>query len=73
LEVCPNWALDEMKEKSRQFMKIVGVQDNIYRRAMQVSDYNKSRTVSQISDKTWIDGTRFHLRPDTMYADERYA
>jgi hypothetical protein len=26
-----------------------------------------------VSDKTWVDGTREHLRPDTMWADERYA
>ena len=40
---------------------------------MKVSDYNKGRTVSNVSSKTWRDGERDKLRPDTMYADDRYA
>jgi hypothetical protein len=40
---------------------------------MKVESYNKGRTNKDVSDKTWIDGTRLHLRPDTMYPDERYA
>jgi len=40
---------------------------------MEVSEYNKGRTLSDISDKTWPDGTRHNLRPDTIWADERYA
>lgn len=40
---------------------------------MEVSEYNKGRDVTETSDKTWIDGTRNHLRPDTMYPDSRYV
>jgi len=40
---------------------------------MEVSDFNRGRDVSEVSDKTWIHGTRHHLRPDTMWADERYS
>ena len=40
---------------------------------MQLSDYNMARSVRDVSDKTWVHGTRKYLRPDTMYADERYA
>jgi len=40
-----------------------------YHRAMAVSPYNEGRTVADVSDKTWIDGTRFNLRPDTVWAD----
>ena len=40
---------------------------------MQVSDYNKNRKVTEVAGKTWIDGTRNYLRPDTMWADDRYA
>jgi len=40
---------------------------------MKVSSYNVGRTPADVSDKTWVDGTRFHLRPDTMWADGRYA
>jgi len=44
-----------------------------YKAAMEVSDYNKGRSPADVSDKTWQNGTRHYLRPDTMYADERYA
>lgn len=40
---------------------------------MQVSEYNKGRTVADVSNKDYIDGTRKYLRPDTMWADERYS
>eukprot|EP01015_Nassula_variabilis_P031741 TRINITY_DN7225_c0_g1_i2.p1 TRINITY_DN7225_c0_g1~~TRINITY_DN7225_c0_g1_i2.p1 ORF type:complete len:196 (-),score=30.33 TRINITY_DN7225_c0_g1_i2:80-667(-) len=35
LSVCPNWALDEMKEKKRFMLKVAAIQNNIYQRAMQ--------------------------------------
>lgn len=34
--------------------------------------YNQGRTIADISNKTQIHGTRHHLRPDTMWNDERY-
>jgi len=40
---------------------------------MEISEYNKGRTLSDVEyDKTWIHGTRTYLRPDTMWPDERY-
>lgn len=52
--------------------KVRGIQNVIYRNAMDISPYNVGRTVADVSDKTWVDGTRTNLRPDTMWADERY-
>jgi len=41
---------------------------------MEVSPYNKGRTVNDVDgDKLWIHGTRNHLRPDTMWPDNRYS
>jgi len=73
LEICPAWALDELKEKKRFLSKVAAINGNQYRKAMEVSDYNKGRSIKDISDRTWVDGTREHLRPDTMWADERYS
>jgi len=53
--------------------KVRAIQNKQYREAMEVSEYNKGRTNTDVSDKIWKDGTRFHLRPDTMWADERYT
>jgi len=73
LEICPNWALDAIKERTRWTAKVSAMQNIQYFRAMEVSPYNKGRSVTDVPDKTWIDGTRLHLRPDTMWADERYS
>jgi len=73
LEICPAWALDELKEKQRFLAKVQAINRLQYQSAMEVSDYNSGRTVKDVSDKTWLDGTREYLRPDTMWADERYS
>lgn len=36
-----------------------------------MSEYNKGRTNKDVSNKTWIHGTREYLRPDTIWADSR--
>jgi hypothetical protein len=43
-----------------------------YREVMEVSDYNKGRTVADVPHKTWEDGTRENIRPGTLWADDRY-
>ncbi len=40
---------------------------------MKVSPYNEGRTVADISNWTYEHGTRHHLRPNTLWADERYV
>ena len=40
---------------------------------MQVSEYNKARSVKDIDgSKKKIHGTRAYLRPDSIWSDERY-
>lgn len=56
-----------MRRKAR------AIQNLEYKQAMQVADYNAGRTVSDISNKTYVHGTRKYLRPDTLWADERYT
>lgn len=40
---------------------------------MDVPYYNKGRTVADVPSRRWEDGSREHLRPDTLWADDRYA
>jgi hypothetical protein len=54
-------------------VKVQLLANSRYRDCMEVSDYNKGRTVADISDKDFLDGTKKYLRPDTMWADERYS
>ena len=73
LNVCPKWTVDDMVTKKKFKLKVIGIQNELYRRVLKVSNYNKGRSVADLEDKTWLDGTRTHLRPDTMWADDRYA
>ena len=74
LQTCPNPALQELRKTklTNQKHRLIQLQD--YRRALEVSEYNKGRTVADVDPKkTYIDGTAKYLRPDSMWADERYA
>lgn len=44
-----------------------------YRRAMEIPDYNQGRTVADVPSRTWSDGERSKLRPNSIWADDRYA
>jgi len=71
--ICPNWALESMREKDRFFAKVRAIQNNQYHEVMKIAPYNEGRTIADVADRTWADGTRHHLRPDTMWPDERYT
>jgi len=71
--ICPNWALESMREKDRFLAKVRAIQNNQYHEVLKVSHYNEGRTIADVADRTWTDGTRGSLRPDTMWPDERYA
>lgn len=74
LATCPNWALKETRKTILTHENIKAVQLKEYEEAMKVSDYNKGRTLRDVDlSKTWADGDRHHLRPDSLWADDRYA
>merc|ERR1712127_92952 len=51
----------------------MGAIDNqTYKRAMQVSDYNKSRSVADLDIKNWAYGHPKNLRTGTTWEDDRY-
>lgn len=54
LSICPNWALDHMKEKNRFYAKATAINHATYLRAMNVEEYNQGRTNADVSDKTWV-------------------
>lgn len=43
-----------------------------YRRAMEISSYNLGRSVADLTPKTWKQGTKHFLRPDSYWSDDRY-
>ena len=73
VEICPTWCQEDMAERKRFDRKVLLIQKAEYDRAMAPAPYNEGRTVADISNKTYIHGTRKYLRPDTLWADERYV
>lgn len=54
-------------------MRLEALNNQKYRRAMEVADYNQGRTVANVGRRTWTDGTADRLRPDSMWIDDRYV
>ena len=67
MEICPQFELEKFRELRKFLLRAEAIDNTTYRRAMEVSEYNKGRTVSDI---------RYHnaekLRPDSYYYDDRY-
>jgi hypothetical protein len=73
LQICPNFILDQMRNNKLQKQYHQLIQKKEYNEATTVSDYNQGRSIQEVADwKRYIHGTRAHLRPDTIWADERY-
>ena len=73
LAICPPWALDKMKDNNNLKLKLEAQSNERLRRAMEVPEYNRGRTIADVPHKNWSDGERSKLRPNSMWADDRYA
>lgn len=73
MSICPTFALDILKESKLQQLKMEGLNNQKYRKVMEVPSYNRGRTVADIPQKTWADGLPGNCRPSTLWADDRYA
>lgn len=73
LEQCPNFALHLYRQNKMFNESAKQIQREEYKEAMQVSDYNKGRSVADINSSVqYSDGMAHNLRPDSMWADDRY-
>lgn len=72
MEVCPEHVLEGLREKKKHMLRAELIDNQTYRRAMQVGDYNKGRSVSELQLKTWAYGKAGHLRSDSYWEDDRY-
>jgi hypothetical protein len=65
MEICPKWVLEILREKKRIMMRATLIDNQTYRRAMEVSDYNKGRSMTDIKQlKTEEFGHPDKLRSD---------
>jgi len=72
MEVCPEHVLEGLKEKKKWYLRAEVIDNETYKRAMSVSDYNKDRSVSDLKLKTWEHGKGMNMKSDTLWQDDRY-
>lgn len=72
MEVCPDHVLEGLREKRKWFLRAEAIDNQTYKRAMTVSDYNKGKSVSDLEIKDWSYGHPKNLRTDTTWEDDRY-
>ena len=46
MEVCPEHVLEGLREKKKWYLRAERIDNETYRRAMEVSDFNRGRSVS---------------------------
>ncbi len=68
MEICPKWVLEELRERKRVLLRATMIDNETYRRAMKVEDYNKGRSLSDISEST----KDLNVRGDGYWYDDRY-
>ncbi len=62
-----------MRDNQKLKLKLQAQANAKYRRAIEVADYNKGKTIADIPLRSWADGERSKLRPNSIWADDRYA
>ena len=72
MEVCPDHILEALREKKKWYLRAEVIDNQTYKRAMQVSDYNRGRSVSELKLKTWEFGKGENLKSDSLWQDDRY-
>ena len=65
MEVCPDHVLEALREKKKHYLRAESIDNETYKRAMQVSEFNKTRSVSDLKLKSWDYGK--NLRSDTYF------
>lgn len=72
MEVCPDHILEGLREKKKWYLRAEMIDNDTYKRAMTVSDFNKDRSVSDLQLKSWDYGKAANLRSDSLWQDDRY-
>jgi hypothetical protein len=72
MEVCPDHVLESLREKRKWYLRAQAIDNETYKRAMKVSDFNKGKSVSDLSIKDWSYGSVRNMRSDSTWEDDRY-
>ena len=71
MEVCPDHILEGLREKRKWYLRAQAIDNETYKRAMKVSDYNKGRSVTDLTIKDWSYGSPKNMRSDSTWEDDR--
>lgn len=69
MEVCPKWSLELLRERKKFIMRATLIDNETYRRAMKVSDYNVGRSLKDIKED--VKGQP-DVRTESYWYDDRY-
>lgn len=72
MEICPEHVLEGLRERKKWFLRAELIDNDTYKRAMKVSDYNKGKSVNELELKTWSYGRPNKMRTDSTWQDDRY-
>lgn len=72
MEVCPDHVLEGLREKKKWYLRAEMIDNDTYKRAMVVSDFNKGRSVTDLTIKSWEHGKACNMRSDSYFQDDRY-
>lgn len=72
MEVCPDHILESLREKRKWYLRAQIIDNETYKRAMTVGDYNKGKSVSDLTIRDWTYGSPKNMRSDSTWEDDRY-
>ena len=72
MEVCPDHILEALREKRKWYLRAQAIDNETYKRAMTVGDYNKGKSVSDLTIRDWSYGHPRNMRSDSTWEDDRY-
>jgi len=67
MEVCPQHVLESLRERRKWWLRAESIDNTTYKRAMEVSDYNAGRSVTDLEIKEWGHGHPTKLRSDSTW------
>merc|ERR1712167_264209 len=72
MEVCSDHILESLREKRKWYLRAETIDNETYKRAMTVGDYNKGKSVSNLTIRDWSYGSPKNMRSDSTWEDDRY-
>ena len=67
MEVCPDHVLEGLRERRKWYLRAEAIDNETYKRAMSVGDYNQGRSISDLDVKDWSFGHPRNLRSENTW------